>query len=129
MKEAVMECPFPVRYNTEVRGMALILTFVNIAGCLYLWRSSDFYPEQYEWLLILLLVVSSVMHGVGAFGNRRKLRQVGLVLSAIGIVALGGALLCTWIVYGVGAVVVALAIIAVLVRDVWGKPREECIDR
>lgn len=124
-----MFCPLPVKFNTEARVTALLLAFVNVVGSLYLWKRSDFYSEQYEWVLILLLVVSSAMHGVGAFGERRKLRQIGLVLSAMGILALGGALLCTWIVYGVAAILLAMAYLASLIRDVWRKPREECTDR
>lgn len=125
-----MECPLPVNQNTEVRALSRLLTFINVVGAVYLWRSPDVYlGSQYEWVLIVVLLVSGAMQWIGSYGSRRKLRQVGLIVSALGILALSGVLLQTWIVYAVAGVTVSLSCCAVLLKDVLGKPRAKCSPR
>jgi uncharacterized membrane protein YbjE (DUF340 family) len=121
-----MKCPLPFSQNAELRVMSLMLAAVSVGIATGLLFTSSLTPDiadYTECVLDVVLFVSGLMQGIGTFGKRRKLRQVGLVLSAICLLCIGGALVQT--LFGLAILLLTLAVVNVypLLKDVMGKPR------
>ena len=122
-----------IRENVEVRMSSVVLAALAVVVALLLFgpesvstifKSID---DGYEAAIGVLLLCSGLMQGVGAILPRRRLRQLGLILSSIGWFALCGTLLKAWILYSLVVALIGLATFLSLVKDVRGKPREKCI--
>lgn len=122
-----------IRENVEVRLSAIVLAVLAVAVALLMFRpdgASGVFrqiDDNYELSLGVVLLASGLMQGIGAIMPRRRLRQVGLILSSIGWFALCGALLNGWLLYSTVVALIGLATFLSLVSDVCRKPREKCL--
>ena len=122
-----------IRENVEVRLSSIVLAILAVVMAMMLFGpdsiSSVFkqIDDGYEYGLGILLLASGLMQGIGAVLPRRRLRQLGLMLSAIGWFALCGALLKAWLFYSLVVALIGLATFLSLLKDVRAKPREKCI--
>ena len=121
------------RENVEVRVSSIVLAILAVVMALLLFRPDSVasvfrqMDDGHEMILGILLLTSGCMQALGAVLPRRRLRQIGLILSSIGWFALCGALMKAWLFYSLVVALIGLATFFSLLKDVRGKPREKCI--